>query len=152
MKKLLIGITLLFVTTGIFAQNVNDYLEVTRDVLKTEKKAAIANAMQLSEQESSAFWSLYNEYNEKMYKINTEKVDLIKDYAKNYDKMTDEKAKSLWLENLKNKADLLKLEKTYFKKFLKIMPATKTVRYFQAENKIKSLVDAELALDIPLFQ
>jgi len=152
MKNLLIGIAFLFVATGVFAQNTNDYLEVTRDVLKTEKKAAIAEAMQLSEQESGPFWALYNEYNEKMYVVNTKLVNTIKDYANNYEKMTDEKATEIWNESMKIDTELLKLEKTYFKKFLKIMPATKTVRYFQAENKIKNLVDANLALEIPLFQ
>jgi hypothetical protein len=48
--------------------------------------------------------------------------------------------------------DLLKLEKSYFKKFLKILPGTKAVRYLQAENKIKNLVDAQLSLQIPLFE
>ncbi len=152
MKKLIIGITLVFVTTGIFAQNANDYKEVTRDVIKTEKKAAIAEAMQLTDQESTVFWPLYNEYNEKMYVENSKLINTIKDYANNYDKMTDEKAKELWTEAMKIDSDLLKLKKSYFKKFVKIMPATKAVRYFQAENKIKSLVDAKLALEIPLFE
>jgi vacuolar-type H+-ATPase catalytic subunit A/Vma1 len=152
MKKLIIGITLVFVTTGIFAQNANDYKEVTRDVIKTEKKAAIAEAMQLTDQESTVFWPLYNEYNEKMYVENSKLINTIKDYANNYDKMTDEKAEELWTEAMKIDSDLLKLKKSYFKKFVKIMPATKAVRYFQAENKIKSLVDAKLALEIPLFE
>ncbi len=152
MKKLIIGITLVFVTTGIFAQNANDYKEVTRDVIKTEKKAAIAEAMQLTDQESTVFWPLYNEYNEKMYVENSKLINTIKDYANNYDKMTDEKAEELWTEAMKIDSDLLKLKKSYFKKFVKIMSATKAVRYFQAENKIKSLVDAKLALEIPLFE
>ena len=152
MKKLLIGITLLFVSVSSFAQNANDYLEVTRDVLKTEKKAAIADIMQLSEQESVPFWSLYNEYNDKMYTVNTKLFNTIKDYSDHYETMTDDKAKELWTDAMNIDTELLKLKKTYFKKFSKILPTTKAVRYFQAENKIKSLVDAELALEIPFFE
>lgn len=152
MRKLIFGILFVFVGTGLFAQTANDYIEVTREVMKTEKKAAIAEAMMLSEEESNVFWPLYNEYNEKMYTVNTRLVNLINEYAKNYVGMTDEKAKSLWTDALKVETDLLKLEKTYFKKFLKILPATKAVRYMQAENKIKALVRAELALEVPLFE
>lgn len=152
MRKLFFGILLLFVGTGLFAQTANDYIEVTREVMKTEKKAAIAEVMNLSDMESSAFWPLYNEYNEKMYAVNTKLVNVINDYANNYVSMTDEKAKELWTNAINIDAELLKLEKTYFKKFLKILPATKAVRYFQAENKIKAMVDAELALEIPLFE
>ena len=39
MKKKLIVIALIFSATIMFAQNDRDYLEVTREVLKTEKKA-----------------------------------------------------------------------------------------------------------------
>ena len=152
MRKLIFGILFVFVGTGLFAQTVNDYVEVTRGVMKTEKKAAIAEAMMLSEEESNVFWPLYNEYNEKMYTVNTRLVNVINEYAKNYVSMTDEKAKSLWTDALKVDSDLLKLEKTYFKKFLKILPATKAVRYMQAENKIKAMVRAELALEVPLFE
>ncbi len=152
MRKLIFGILFVFVGTGLFAQTANDYIEVTREVMKTEKKAAIAEAMMLSEEESNVFWPLYNEYNEKMYTVNTRLVNVINDYAKNYVSMTDEKAKSIWTDALKVETDLLKLEKTYFKKFLKILPATKAVRYMQAETKIKALVRAELALEVPLFE
>ena len=152
MKKVLIVIIFLLAVNGTFAQNDRDYLEVTREVLKTEKKAVIAEAMTLTETESPAFWSLYNEYNAKMYVINTRLFDLIKDYSDNYENMTDEKSTELWTNALNVEMDLLKLEKTYFKKFLKILPGTKAVRYLQAENKIKTLVDAQLSSQIPLFE
>ena len=152
MKKKLILIALFLSGTIMFAQNDRDYLEVTREVLKTEKKASIAEAMDLTETESPAFWSLYNEYNEKMYVINTKLFDVIKDYSDNYETMTDEKATELWSNAMNIEMELLKLEKTYYKKFLKILPGTKAVRYLQAENKIKNLVDAQLSLQIPLFE
>lgn len=152
MKKLLIGIVCLFLSTSLFAQSANDYLEVSRGVIKTEKKAAIAEAMELTESESPAFWALYNEYNDKMYAVNTKLFDLIKDYSDHYENMADEKAKEIWTDAIGVESELLKLKKSYFKKFLKILPATKAVRYFQAENKIKALIDAKLALEIPLFE
>ncbi len=152
MKKIIFGIVFVFAGTALFAQSANDYLEVTRGILKTEKKAAIAEVMQLTEEESTTFWPLYNEYNDKMYVINTQLFNIIKDYSDNYLKMTDEKSVELWTEAIKIEMALLKLEKTYFKKFLKILPGTKAVRYLQAENKIKAMVDAELANEIPFFE
>ena len=96
MQKLIFGVLFVFVATGLFAQTQSDYIEITREVMKTEKKAAIAEAMQLSDAESSVFWPLYNEYNEKMYAINTKLVNVINDYAQHYQNMSDEKAKELW--------------------------------------------------------
>jgi hypothetical protein len=152
MKKSILFIALFLTTAITFAQSANDYMELARDVIKTEKKAAIAEAMQLTDTESVPFWKLYNEYNNELADVNTKMINVIKDYANNYGKMTDDKAKQIWAENMKIKVEAAKLEKKYFKKFLKVIPPTKTVRYFQAENKIKALINAKLALEIPLFE
>jgi hypothetical protein len=48
--------------------------------------------------------------------------------------------------------EVLKLEKQYYKKFKKILPAGKAARFFQAENKIETMIDAQLALEIPLIE
>ena len=66
--------------------------------------------------------------------------------------MTDEKADALWNASLDYQTKLLKLNKTYYKKFKKILPAGRAALYFQLENKIAALVNAELALQIPLLE
>lgn len=149
-----IFITLVFASFGmlLWAQQSADYIELMRSVIKTEKKVAISDVMQLSEEEANLFWPLYNEYNEKRYVIKTSLVRLIEDFAANYSKMTDELATDYWKRSLKIDTDLLSLEKTYYKKFLKVLDAQKTFRYFQAENKIEALINAQLALEIPLLE
>lgn len=62
MRTIFSFIVLLGISLNAFSQTDNDYLEIARDVLKTEKKTAIAEVMQLSESESQPFWDLYNEY------------------------------------------------------------------------------------------
>ena len=152
MKKLILGIALLIAGTAVFSQTLDDYMEVQREALKTEKKAVVAEAMEFTEAESEVFWPLYNEYNSKMYLHNTELYKLIKEYAENFEMLSNEKAIELWNKAIKIEQDLLSLEKQYFKKFQKILPGRKVTRYFQVESKIKTLIDAELALEIPLVQ
>jgi hypothetical protein len=141
-----------FVGLSVEAQSVDDYIEIARDVLKTEKKAAVAEAMQLTEAESTVFWPLYNEYNAKVNVVQDKRVAIIKEYAKNFDNLTDLKADDLWTRAMQVKQELLKLQKSYYKKFKKILPAGKAARYFQTENKIETLIDAQLALEIPLIE
>ena len=152
MKRVLF--TLVFASFGmlLWAQQSNDYIELMRSVIKTEKKAAISEVMELSTAEADLFWPLYNEYNEKRYVVNTKLVKLIEEYAANYSKMNDELAKEYWTRNMNIDMELLKLEKSYYKKFLKVLNAQKAFRYFQAENKIENLILAQLALDIPLLE
>lgn len=150
MKKILFVILIAFIGSNLAAQTLDDYMEVQREALKTEKKAVVAEAMMFTDAESAIFWPLYNEYNNKMYTHNTDLYKLIKKFAEKYETMSDENAVELWNAAMKVEQDLLSLEKQYFKKFLKVMPGKKVMRYFQVENKIKTLVEAQMALEIPL--
>ena len=152
MKKLLFVFAGLFLGATLYSQSVDDYMEVQRAALKTEKKAIVADAMQLTDAESEVFWPVYNEYNDKMYGVNTKLYNLIKEFADNYDMMTDEKAVEITGEVLKYDQEALNLKKQYFKKFQKVLSGKQVLRYFQVENKIKALIDAQIASEIPLLE
>ena len=151
-KTVLVLVAIIFSSVQLFAQSEDDYIEIVREVLKTEKKAVIAEVMELSSTESAPFWELYNEYNFELSKILNQRVALIKDFAANYDNITDEKADELWSSMLSYQQQLLKLKKSYYKKFKKIIPAGKAAMYFQAENKIEAMVNATLAMEIPFIE
>jgi len=152
MKRTTLTISIILFCSMAFAQSADDYIEVAREVLKTEKKAVIADAMMLTEAESGPFWNLYNEFNFELSKIQNQRITVIKDFAENYESLTDIKADEIWLKVLSYQQQLLKLKKSYYKKFKKILPAGKAARYFQAENKIETLINAQLALEIPMIE
>lgn len=134
------------------AQQSDNYLEVMRSALKTEKKAMIAEVMTLSQEETDLFWPLYNEFQGKLYETNTKYVKIVNEFAENFDNMTDEKAADLLSRVMSYDTEILKLKKSYTKKFSKILPATKVLRYMQAENKIDVLIDYEMASSVPLLE
>ena len=43
-----------------------------------------------------------------------------------------------------------KLQEKYAKKFRKVLPEKKVLRYFQIENKLDLIIDSELSAAIPL--
>jgi hypothetical protein len=151
MKKLNLLLFALVLGITVNAQDFNDYLEVSREVLKTEKKALIADLMQFSSEESQAFWPLYNEYEDAKYKVNTRYFNLLEKFADNFENMTNELATEVINESISIKQELVKLEKSYAKKFMKILTPKRTIKYLQAENKIKAMIDAEMALQIPFL-
>ena len=152
MKKILFVVAAIVWSISINAQSDNDYLELTREILKVEKKVAVTEAMQLSETESQPFWNLYNEYQAALYVVQNKRIAIIKDFAANYESLSDEKADELWLGSMKYRQELLKLKKSYYNKFKKVLSAGKAARFMQLENKIETLVDAQLALEIPLIE
>ena len=135
-----------------WAQSEKDYIEMERSVLQTERKAVVADAMMFTDDEADVFWPLYNEYHEKVYIVKTERVNIVLDYAENFESLNDEKADELMKRTFKVEQDLLKLKLNYYKRFKKILSPSKVVRYFQIESKIDALVSAELALEIPLVE
>ena len=145
--------------TGTATAQVNDEIgymaadiEAARTLVQTERKILIMREMTLTNDEASAFWPLYDEYNLEVKKIGDLKVKVITDYAVNYDKMTDDLAKELLDESIKYEEQLTKLKKKYVKKFRKILPQTKVVRYFQLENKLNAIVNFRTAGQIPLME
>lgn len=152
MKKILIFISVCFFTVSSFAQSDNDYLELSREVLKAEKKAVIAEVMNLTDAQSQPFWNLYNEYQGALYIVQNKRIAIITDYSEHFENLSDEKADELWISSQKYSQELLKLKGQYYKKFKKILPAGKAARFFQAENKIETMINAQLALEIPLIE
>ncbi len=152
MKKIIaLGLMLSFGLV-MFAQQTESYVEVMRSALKTEKKAMVAEVMTFTPEEAELFWPLYNEFQGKLYVTNTKYVKIVNEFAANFDNMTDEKALDLVTRMSSYDGELLKLKKTYIKKFSKIIPPTKVLRYYQAENKIDMIVKYEMASSIPFLE
>lgn len=150
MKKITLTLLLSCFAVAIFAQN--SYLEIVRSTIKTEKKALIAEVMELSDSENIPFWEVYNEYDEKLYKLNTTYFGVVMDFADNFENMSAEKATEVLNKASKYSIDVAKLEKTYSKKMMKVISPQKTLRFFQAMNKIQVMIDAQLAAEIPLLE
>jgi hypothetical protein len=150
MKKLLLVVALLLVSSTAYAQD--GYIELLRSDIRTEKIAIITEVMQLEGEQSEAFWAVYKEYDHAMSKINDIRVAMIKDYAENFDKITDEKALEIaatWFEFQENR---MALRKEYFKEFQEVLPAAAAAKFLQLDHQISLLIDLQVAAAIPLIQ
>jgi hypothetical protein len=79
-------------------------------------------------------------------------VKLVQDYAAAYKAMTDDTAGKLVKELLSIQSDRAKLAEKYLPKFQKVLPITKVARYYQIENKVRAVVDYDVASQIPLMK
>lgn len=146
-----ISVLMLVLIAGVlFAQD--DLLEILRSDLKTQKVAIITDAMEFTEQESGVFWPLYKEYDFELTKLNDLRIATVKDFANNFDTMTDVKAEELIKQSLKFQKDRVSLREKYFKKFKKILPVIKAAKFMQVENQLTNFIDAQLSAEIPLIE
>ena len=122
---------------------------MTRAVIQTERQAIVAEGLDLTKEEADAFWPLFRQYHAEIDVVGDREVQLILDYAEHFQAMTDERAATLLDEYLAIQKTILKVQTKYVKRFRKIMPAKKVTRYFQLENKLDAMIDAEMAAQIP---
>jgi len=127
-----------------------DMMQIVREKIKADKKLLIAENMQLTESQAKAFWPVYEDYQKELGKLGSRVVKMIEGYAANYETMTDAAAKKMLNDYMETEKDRLKLMQSYLPKFGKVLPDKKVARYFQIENKIRAVVNYELAKIIPL--
>lgn len=126
--------------------------EILIQKIKADKKLLVAGNMDLTDAEGKKFWPLYDAYQKELGKLNQRLGNTIKEYADAFNKgpIPNATAKKLLNEALAVDESELKLRRTYADKVGKVLSATKAARYIQIENKIRSVLKAELAADIPL--
>lgn len=131
-------------------QNIQDTIEVVRSVIKADRQAVVASALQLTEEESAVFWPVYHQYRADMDKVSGGLVKLVLDYAKVYADLPEDRAKAMLKElgGLENK--LLTTRNAYLRKVARVLPATKTLRFAQVESRLDLAIRLELAASIPL--
>jgi len=151
-KLLLVIIVLLSVNTVSYGGGLDAYIELLKSDMRTEKVAVITEALQLTSEESSAFWPIHREYELELSKIVDDRIELIKDYAQHYDNLTNEKAKELAKTVFELEKRRTKLKKKYFKKFEKAVSAVVAAKFIQIENQINLLVDLQIASELPLIE
>jgi hypothetical protein len=129
-----------------------DNMDLLRDKLKADKKLVVGEAMKMTEKEAAAFWPVYDLYQKDIAALNDRTMTLLKDYVHNYGGMTDASAKGMVDSFLKIEKDRINLMQSYRPKFQKVLPEVKVARYYQIENKIRAVVNYELASEIPLAE
>ena len=130
-----------------------DNMDIVREALAAQKKLLISENLPLTEDEATAFWPIYEEFQAALKTTNDADMKVIEEFAQYYntDTMTDEIAEKLIKKSMANKGERLKLQDKYFSKFLKAIPAKKVARYYQLENKVRAVIDYDLASQIPLI-
>ena len=149
MKKLFL-FAFLFSLVNVFAQDTVSYIEVLKSEIKTDKKAIIIETMQFTEQQSAAFWPVYNEFEHELEKLSGKRIANIKDFAANYDSLTDKKADELIKTSFSFQNDRLSLNEKYYKKFAEVLTPIVAAKYMQLENQIQLILDLSIAANLPL--
>jgi hypothetical protein len=132
--------------------NLRAYTELLRADVKAKRVAIITEIMQFNEADAATFWPLFRDYDYELSKLGDAKLQLITDYIKNYDDITNEKADELASGALALEAQRAELKKKYFDIMKKALSARTAARFFQVENQIQQVVDLQISSNLPALQ
>lgn len=126
-------------------------MEILASKLKADKRLLVAETVGLTDAEGKAFWPVYDAYQAELEGINRRIAAAVSSYASDYNAgaMTDAKAAALMNEVFAIDDTLMAARKACAAKLAGVISPTKIARYIQIENKVRALVNAELAAGIP---
>ena len=129
-----------------------DTWNILRDKLKADKKLVVADNLALTQKEADAFWPVYDEYQAGLDRFNDRIKKAVLQYADawNNDNVTDELADRLVAESLAIEEAEVQFKKAMLPKVKKVLPPLKAMRYFQIENKVRTIARYDLMEIVPL--
>jgi hypothetical protein len=129
--------------------NIRSYIDLIRADVKAEKVQLLGVMMQFTPDEASTFWPIYQSYDADLTKLGDQKVALIKEYAENYDSMTDDKADEIVQKSFTLVADRNALLKSCYEQVKNKMGAKTAARFVQVEHQLLMIIDLQIASQLP---
>ena len=149
MKKLFL-IAFVFSFTSVFAQDLDSYIELLKSDVKTDKIAIITEVMAFTEEQAELFWPVYREFEYELDKLSDKRIANIKDFAANFDSLSDAKADELIKSSFNFQEDRLDLNKDFYNQFAVVLTPTVAAKYMQLEHQIQLIIDLSISANLPL--
>jgi len=125
-------------------------IEMLRQDLRSQRKQIVAQNMDLTADEATKFWPIFDQYRKEAIKPNDDRWALIKEYAANYKTMTDAQANDFMKRATAVDQQLLDLRLKYVPVFEKAVSPQKTALWYQIDRHIDLLINLQLAGIIPV--
>ncbi len=131
-------------------KNVQSYIDLLRRDVRQQKAEIMGVMMLLSAADAAKFWPIYSDYDVALAKLNDQRLENIKEYARNYNDLTDEEADRLIEKSVsfqKERADLLAA--TYVK-VKQALGGVTAARFAQIEHQLLLIIDLQIDSSLPI--
>jgi hypothetical protein len=132
--------------------NFREYVTLLRSDVKAQRKDIVTQLMQFSDSDAAKFWPIFEQYDGELAKIGEGRVQLIVDYARNYENLTNDQADALMSKAFELEAQRAQLKKKYFDKMKVVVSATQATKFFLIENQMQHIVDLQISAELPVVK
>ena len=130
--SLLVLISLLFTGSSIMGQR-----RENNEQIKALKIAFFTEKLELTSEEASVFWPIYNAHENAKEELREEQRKEFRDRFERLESLSEAEAKSTLERYLKLEEKEEELDKAYYKKIAKEFSAVRTLKLFQAEQEFR---------------
>lgn len=130
--------------------NPDDFIELLRKDVRSQKKQIIAENMDLSDAEAEKFWPVYDRYAAELSRIYDTKIALLSDYSDNYSSMTGEQAENYIRKRAEVEQSIMELRLKYMPAFRKVLSGRQTALFYQIDWRLGLAIDVQL-VQVPLI-
>ena len=152
MKKYILFFAALFLTSFAYTQSNKEEVDLFQAAFGMEKKTVVADFVKPSAAQKDAFWKLYDEYETQRKELGKQRIELLKQYANQYQTMTSEQADT-WTKKvieLQKKTDGLIV--TYYGKIKTATDGLVATQFYQIEGYILTAIRAQVLEAVPFLQ
>ena len=139
-----------FGTSNPFNNITDQDIEMLRADLRATRAAITEKKVPLTADEAAKFWPIYDQYRAEAVKLNDERWAEIKEYAANYNTMTDTQAQDYIQKTTDVDQQLLALRTKYVPIFEKVLSPKKTALWYQVDRRIDLMLNLQLSTKVPL--
>ncbi len=135
------------------ASGPSEKMRQTRVLLDFGREDIIREEMRFSEQESAAFWPVYDRYQAELSPVRDRYADVLTVYLEAYraGTVSEAMASNIVDDFLKIQTDVLAVKRKFLKDFRKALPARKAARFYQLESKMDAELESQLSMIVPLI-
>ncbi|MGH8018513.1 MAG: hypothetical protein ACREIA_09520 [Opitutaceae bacterium] len=127
-----------------------DYLNLLRIDLRAVKGKLVVEALELTMEEAEVFLPIYQDYDETLSKLNSDRISQLRNFTSNYAGIDDAKARELTARTFEFMHRRLDLLEKFTRKVEKSMSPRVAARFAQIEYQLLMLIDVQLASELPL--
>lgn len=136
--------------SGAREKNIREYVELLRADVRQQKAEIMGSVMELNIDESAKFWPIYSDYDGELTKLNDQRLANIKDYAANYDQMTDAKADELVQKAMEYRKQRAELLAKCYGQVKAALGSVQAARFLQIEDQLLEIIDLQIAASLPI--
>jgi hypothetical protein len=140
MKKTVVAcLMLLGGISMMFAQSDNraEIRQTRMQEMQAQKIAFIKEKVSFTDKESADFFPLYQEFEQKRMELTRKSRPQGKGFRAKNTEMTEQEKEAIMDNFIQNRVETANLEKSYYEKFKKILPASKLFEVYQADREFK---------------